>query len=88
MLKSELERFYNLPYDELTAWVYKPSVIKNVQGNGAAYQVEVKVVWNQHVREDVCVIGAIHDGGWRALLPLLESFVVTPQGDIRDTRGI
>lgn len=88
LLKSELACFYTLSYQALTQHIHSPSVIRTIQHNGTPYQVEIKVVWNQRYREDVCVIGAIHDGGWRALLPLVESFVVTPQGEIRHTRGI
>ena len=88
LLKSELEKFYTLPYAELTKCVHHPSIIKNVEYNGIHYQVEIKIVWNRRYREDLCVIGAIHDGGWRALLPLLESFIVSPLGDIKDTKGI
>ena len=88
LLKYELEKFSKLPYEKLTTYIHQPSIIKNVGCGGRHYQVEIKIVWNQHYRQDVCVIGAIHDGGWRALLPLLESFIITPDGEIKDTRGI
>ncbi len=88
LLKSELEKFYSLPYDELATHVHQPSVIKNVESKDTHYQVEVKIVWNQRYKQDICIIGAIHDGGWRAILPLLESIIVGPDGEIRNTKGI
>ncbi|MEE9421744.1 MAG: hypothetical protein V3V50_01165 [Gammaproteobacteria bacterium] len=88
LLKSELEIFSRLPYAELTGYIHHASIIKNVESNGTHYQVEIKIVWNQRYRQDVCVIGAIHDGGWRALLPLLESYIVSPDGDVRNTKGV
>lgn len=88
LLKSELKKFYRLPYAQLASYIHQPSILKNVESKGTHYQVEIKIVWNQRYRQDICIIGAIHDGGWRALLPLLESIIIGPDGKIRETQGI
>ena len=88
LLKSELEKLHRLPYAELAEYIHQPSISKSVESHGTHYQVEIKVVWNHRYKQDICIIGAIHDGGWRTMLPLLESIIVGPDGEIRSTKGI
>ena len=48
--------------------------------SGAQYQVEVQVFWDDKLQRNIRVIGGIDDGGWRAFLPLTDSFIMSPDG--------
>jgi hypothetical protein len=40
----------------------------------------LKFFWDGREEENLRVIAAIDDGGWRALSPLSEDFIVAPDG--------
>ena len=46
--------------------------------SGTQYQVEVQVMWDDNRQQNIRVMGAIDDGGWRAFLPLTDSFIMAP----------
>jgi hypothetical protein len=46
--------------------------------SGTRYQVDVEVVWDGHPGGTIRVLAAIDDGGWRAFVPISESFLVEP----------
>ena len=48
--------------------------------SGAQYQVEVQLMWDDDRQQNIRVMGAIDDGGWRAFLPLSDSFIMSPDG--------
>ena len=48
--------------------------------SGAQYQVEVQLMWDDDRQQNIRVMGAIDDGGWRAFLPLTDSFIMAPDG--------
>ena len=61
---------------ELVALLGKPQVTELRGPSGANYQVEVEAHWDQEPGGALRVLGSIHDGGWRALKPLTDDFIV------------
>jgi hypothetical protein len=58
-----------------------PSVAFELRGpSGAEYQVEIEAVWDSRQKGHVRVIASIDDGGWRAFVPLCDSFIKAPDG--------
>lgn len=54
------------------------SVVKGASGTD--YQVDVQVVWDGEAHGNIRVIGSIDDGGWRAVVPLTDAFLLAPDG--------
>ena len=48
--------------------------------SGTMYQLEVNILWDGEAGRDVRVIISIDDGGWRAFVPLTDSFIMAPDG--------
>ena len=51
-----------------------------VAESGVQYQVEVQAFWDGRQSENLRVIIAIDDGGWRAFSPLSTDFIVASDG--------
>lgn len=51
-----------------------------VAESGVQYQVEVQAFWDGLEPENLRVIVAIDDGGWRAFRPLSTDFIVASDG--------
>src|SRR5438874_858878 len=45
-------------------------------------RVEVEALWDDRPDGNVRVMGSIDDGGWRAFVPLTESFVMACDGSL------
>jgi hypothetical protein len=82
LLRRVLAEYRKLPYSELAARVGGEDHQNLVGRSGAQYQLEVQFRWDHEPGDIVMVIGSIDDGGWRAIVPLSESFLVDPQGMI------
>jgi hypothetical protein len=68
-------------YAELVeALVGRQEVREIVAASGVTYQVEAHSLWDDRKRGHLRVMVAVDDGGWRAFLPLSESFIVAPDG--------
>lgn len=48
--------------------------------NGVDCQVEISVFWDDRPDSDIRVILSIDDGGWRAFLPVTDSFIIAADG--------
>ena len=48
--------------------------------NGREYQLEIQYLIDDPRTDDVRVMVAIDDGGWRAFAPLCRDFVMSPDG--------
>jgi len=82
ILSKELRTFAARPYDEL-AHLISQTEVKNVKSDsGVDYQIEINVLWDSAPDKDLCIIGSIDDGGWRAFVPLTESLIVKPDGTL------
>ena len=81
LLAAELEIFRALTYAELVKKIGTDA--RNYERKASSevvYQVQIQFYWDGREGEDVRVLGAIEDGGWRAFLPLADSFIMGPDG--------
>jgi hypothetical protein len=81
VLIHELSSWRCKLYKDLAELIDRPHVVERIGPDGTRYQIEIQVVWDSKRNENLRVIGMIDDGGWRALAPLCESFIMTPGGD-------
>jgi hypothetical protein len=80
LINAELGQLRLLPYSELVALIGKPAV-KEVLGEDARrYQLEIEAFWDSKRGGDVRVVVAADDGGWRAFHPLVDGFLMRPDG--------
>ena len=88
LIDAELRRLLELPYSELIKLVGAREVKEVFGEDGTSYQVQVKAIWETTRNKDVRVIVSVDDGGWRALRPLTQNFVMRPDGSfVEESRG-
>jgi hypothetical protein len=84
LIDAELRRLLELPYSEIANLVGAPEMKQVVGDDGNSYQLEVEAIWDINGDEDIRVIVSVDDGGWRALKPLTQDFVMRPDGSYVD----
>jgi hypothetical protein len=82
VLSDCLARYRLLPYEELARRVSMghPHAEEIAPPSGTKYQLEVQFFCDGKPNADVRVIASVDDGGIRALFPITESFIVSPDG--------
>jgi hypothetical protein len=85
ILRAHLAQYRALSYAELRALVEASPLIGDTLGpKGTRYEIEVRVVPANGPEGAIRVLASIDDRGWRALAPLRDGFVVTPDGAVHD----
>jgi hypothetical protein len=80
LLRETLDNYKKYSYGELQTRLGKIDTFQVKGESGTQYQVEVQLFWDDKLRQNIRVMGAIDDGGWRAFLPFTESFIMAPDG--------
>ena len=80
VLHGHLEAYRTRTYAELRALLGKPQVTELRGPSGATYQMEIEVHWDHRPGGTLRVIGSADDGGWRALRPVTDDFILAPDG--------
>jgi len=82
LLAHECEMWRKRSYAELVATMGRDCCEHSdvVGPSGTTYQVEVNVFWDGAPGPNVRVLLSIDDGGWRAFVPLTDSFIMAPDG--------
>lgn len=80
ILTEQLERFRKRSHSELTRLIGQPETLTVTGGSGTEYGLEFEAVWDHEPGEDLRVIGSIDNGGWRALKPLNDDFIMRNDG--------
>jgi hypothetical protein len=80
LLKEELASLKTRPFSFFAQSVNRTTHKKIVGQDGAHYQIEIEVFWDNRRGGDIRVIGSVNDGQSRAAAPLKEDFVITPRG--------
>ena len=81
VLREELKNWRVRSYEQLAADVGGETFSRQAQGpSGTPYQLTVQVFWDTKPHGNIRVLGCVDDGGWRAFLPLSDSFIVAPNG--------
>jgi hypothetical protein len=76
ILTTELTKYRNWSYEQLRALVDVPKRSFEVTGgSGTRYSIDIYADWDAQPNGDVRVFGCIDDGGWRAYLPMCDSFI-------------
>jgi hypothetical protein len=80
LLSQELSRYRELPYAELFSLIDHIETFERAAPSGVTYQIEMQVFVDDESRQTLRVLGSIDDGGWRAFVPLNDSFILAPDG--------
>lgn len=80
LIYARLQRLRALSYAELIAMVGRCEITEIVGHDGRQYQLQTQVCWDGRDGGNVRVIVSADDGGWRALIPLTEDFIIRPDG--------
>ena len=80
MLTTKLAEYRKLSYANLVAKIGDNDCLEVSSPTGVEYQIEVQFMWDGKPGGDVRVMAGIDDGGWRAFMPLCDSFIVAADG--------
>ena len=80
LLSQELSRYRELPYAELFSLIDHSETFERAAPSGVTYQIEMQVFVDDISRQTLRVLGSIDDGGWRALSPLCDDFILASDG--------
>ena len=65
---------------ELEQLLKEPETAELVGPSGKTYQTEAQAFWDDKKGYDLRVLVSIDDGGWSAIAPMTDSFIVAPDG--------
>ncbi len=79
--RARIDELRELSLLELRDRYFDDTETVEIQGpSGTTYQVETSAFWDGKKDDNLRVVVAIDDGGFRAFFPLSESFIVAPDG--------
>ena len=85
LLRSELLRYRAKTYRELARDLLGKQDTYEAKGaSGVTYYLEIQAFWDDKPQGVLRIRGAIDDGGIRAYLPLVEDFLLSPDGRFVD----
>ena len=82
ILSDQLRSFTARSYSELAALIDKPVDVETAALSGKKYQIEINVFFDSKPGGDLRIIGSIDDGGWRAIVPLTDTLIMKPDGNL------
>jgi hypothetical protein len=80
LLTRHLARWRQCSHRELVELLGNQGCDEVIGPSGAAYQIEVDVLWDSKPQGLVRVVGSIDHGGLSAFCPITDSFIVVPEG--------
>ena len=80
LLREALEIYRKYSYAELQTRMGEIDTCQVAGGSGVQYQVEIQLFCDDKLQQNIRVMGAIDDGGWRAFSPITDSFIMAPDG--------
>ncbi len=85
ILNEEVAKLRLRSYRELRESLLREARNFGVEGpSGTPYQVEAQAFWDCGKDGPLRVFVSIDDGGWRALVPMSESFILAPGESLVD----
>ena len=81
VLRVQLEPWRRRTYAELAREVGHSHRFELNAPSGRWYQGLIRMYWDDKPDGAVRVIGSIDDGGWRAFVPLTDSFILGSDGN-------
>ena len=82
LINSEMRRLETLSYTHLVSMIGKVETKELVGEDGKNYQLEIQAFWDSKKGDNVRLIVAVDDGGWRAYKPLTDGFIMRPDGSL------
>ena len=82
LLSDCLAGYRNYSYDELQTRLGEIDTCQVNGESGAQYFIEAQVMWDGDRQQNIRVMGAIDDGGWRAFMPLSADFIMASDGRV------
>lgn len=80
ILTAQLEQYRKRSHSELTQLINEPETLTVTGDSGTKYGLEIEALWDHEPGKDLRVIGSIDDGGWHALSPLSDDFIMRSDG--------
>ncbi len=80
VLQAQLQPWRDRSWLDLRQEVGRSHHAEVAAESGTVYQVEVQLFWDDQPEGAIRVLGSIDDGGLRALMPLNQDFLVSPDG--------
>jgi hypothetical protein len=80
VLRAQLQEWRAVTYPELCKKIGHSRRFETTGPSGTWYQGDVRVFWDDKPNGAIRVAGSIDDGGWRAFVPLTDSFILAPDG--------
>ncbi len=80
ILAQQIRRLRALGYSELCKLIEEPEQTEMTSESRAWYQLEIQAWWDDKPDHNLRVLVSIDDGGWRAMVPLTEDFIIAPDG--------
>lgn len=80
LLAGQIEHLRKLSHGELRERLDQEETFELQGPSGTTYQLEVQVFWDGRRDENLRVVVAIDDGGWRAFAPLTSDFIIASEG--------
>ena len=80
VLQGQLRPWRERPWAQLREEVSQSHRFEVTGESGTWYQGEIQVFWDDKPDGAIRVMASIDDGGWRALVPLTDDFIVAPDG--------
>lgn len=85
VIEKELAILRPKSYLELKEMIGAEPITKEITlETGTKYQIEIMVHWDDKPDVNIRVLGSIDDMGWRALSPLSNDFIMSPDGEFVD----
>jgi hypothetical protein len=79
ILNEVIARLRQRGYEDLRATLLGESETFEVVGaSGKRYQIETEAFWDAEEDGPIRVFAMVDDGGWRAFVPMSDSFIVGP----------
>jgi hypothetical protein len=69
-----------LSYEELKRFLGNPVTLSDRSPSGVEYQIEIESVWDDAPDHNLRVLLSIDEGGLRPFAPIMEHFIVGPDG--------
>ena len=80
VLQQQVARYRKLSQADLLHLLEATEAFECSSPSGAVYQIEVEAMWDNESKRELRVMACIDDGGWRALRPLCDDFIIREDG--------
>ena len=81
VLNTLLAKYRAKTYSDLQYLMNEQDTSEVMGESGTKYQLEIQAVWDDKKDGNLRVMGAVDDGGLRAIAPLTNDFIISPNGE-------